>query len=184
MPCSPIRNFAEQFLGSTPKTSFLTISRMAETYGVACSIRDGFTWKATNEGGRKPDVDRRRLLCFYDAEGRITGHFGIQRDISERQKAEEALSRFNQRVKLLQQMDRAILSASPSKTLPMRHWIMFTSWSLAAAPAWWCSTSCWLRPRCGSSRLWGYQAEIGSEISPGVFGIIDQFAGRNGSHCP
>ena len=50
-------------------------------------------------------------ICFYDAEGRIHGHFGIQRDVTERKQAEEALSRFNQRLKLLQRTDRAILGA-------------------------------------------------------------------------
>jgi PAS domain S-box-containing protein len=28
-------------------------------------------------------------ICFYDAEGRITGHFGIQRDITERRRIVE-----------------------------------------------------------------------------------------------
>lgn len=32
-------------------------------------------------------------ICLYDQDGRITGHFGIQRDISERKRAEEALRR-------------------------------------------------------------------------------------------
>jgi PAS domain S-box-containing protein len=31
-------------------------------------------------------------ICLYDAEGRITGHFGIQRDITKRKRAEEALA--------------------------------------------------------------------------------------------
>src|SRR2546425_13270006 len=30
-------------------------------------------------------------MCFYDATGRITGHFGIQRDVSDRVKALEEL---------------------------------------------------------------------------------------------
>src|SRR5207244_11589582 len=30
-------------------------------------------------------------MCFYDAAGRITGHFGIQRDVSARVKALEEL---------------------------------------------------------------------------------------------
>ena len=29
-------------------------------------------------------------ICFHDAQGRITGHFGVQRDITERKRAEEA----------------------------------------------------------------------------------------------
>lgn len=32
-------------------------------------------------------------ICLYDAEGRITGHFGIQREVTDRKLAEEALRR-------------------------------------------------------------------------------------------
>jgi PAS domain S-box-containing protein len=42
-------------------------------------------------------------ICFYDADGRILGHFGIQRDVTERKRAEEALRKahdqLEQRVK-------------------------------------------------------------------------------------
>ena len=30
-------------------------------------------------------------LCFYDDQGRITGHFGIQRDVTQRDRADRAL---------------------------------------------------------------------------------------------
>lgn len=40
-------------------------------------------------------------ILLYDAEGRITGHFGIQRDISERRRAEEQLRESNERFRLL-----------------------------------------------------------------------------------
>jgi len=43
-------------------------------------------------------------ICFYDEQGRITGHFGIQRDVTER-------TRYNKRLRLLQHMGRAILAA-------------------------------------------------------------------------
>jgi PAS domain S-box-containing protein len=43
-------------------------------------------------------------ICFYDEQGRITGHFGIQRDVTER-------TRYYKRLGLLQHMDRAILAA-------------------------------------------------------------------------
>src|SRR5207237_2388208 len=33
-------------------------------------------------------------MCFYDAAGRITGHFGIQRDVSDRVKALEELEQY------------------------------------------------------------------------------------------
>jgi len=65
---------------------------------------------------RRADGSRMRVegdyICFLDAEGRVTGHFGIQRDVTDRVEAEEKLKRYNRRLTLLQQMDHAILSAS------------------------------------------------------------------------
>ncbi len=65
---------------------------------------------------RRADGSRMRVegdyICFMDADGRFTGHFGIQRDVTDRVEAEEKLKRYNRRLTLLQQMDRAILSAS------------------------------------------------------------------------
>jgi PAS domain S-box-containing protein len=60
-------------------------------------------WRRMFDAGRlHVESDERRLdgsrmwvegdyICFYDAEGKITGHFGIQRDVTERKQAEEAL---------------------------------------------------------------------------------------------
>lgn len=39
-------------------------------------------------------------ICFYDARGRITGHFGIQRDITERKVAEATLRNSEERLSL------------------------------------------------------------------------------------
>ena len=50
-------------------------------------------------------------ICIYDQEGRFNGNFGVQRDITSRKQAEHALQRYGQRLKLLRQTDRAILSA-------------------------------------------------------------------------
>jgi PAS domain S-box-containing protein len=73
-------------------------------------------WRRMFDSGRlHVESDERRLdgtpvsiegdyICFVDERGRITGHFGIQRDISERK-------RYGTRLMLLQQMDRAILAA-------------------------------------------------------------------------
>ena len=81
---------AEQFLGSTPHDLFV--------HDLAHG-RD--LWRRMFDAGRiHVESDERRLdgsrmwvegdyICFYDAEGRITGHFGIQRDVTERKKAEE-----------------------------------------------------------------------------------------------
>jgi len=103
---------AEQFLGSTPHDLF--VHDLAHGRNL---------WRRMFDAGRiHVESDERRLdgsrmwvegdyICFNDAEGRITGHFGIQRDVTERKQAEGALSRFNQRLKLLQRTDRAILGA-------------------------------------------------------------------------
>lgn len=40
-------------------------------------------------------------ICLYDAQGRITGHFGVQRDISDRQQAEEELRKSEERWQLV-----------------------------------------------------------------------------------
>jgi|GEM_PF-406860 len=102
----------EQFLGRTPKDVF------------AHNLRQGrdFCRQMLDAGHRHGESEERRLdgtpvwldgdyICIYDREGRFTGNFGIQRDITERKQAEQALRRYSQRLKLLRQIDRAILSA-------------------------------------------------------------------------
>ena len=37
-------------------------------------------------------------LCFYDAERRITGHFGIQRDVTERMRIEDELRVYREHI--------------------------------------------------------------------------------------
>ena len=44
-------------------------------------------------------------LCIYDDNGEITGHFGIQRDVTERKKAAKELERLNNR--LIEEMSKA-----------------------------------------------------------------------------
>jgi PAS domain S-box-containing protein len=95
----------EQFLGITPKGLF--------AHDVAHG-RD--LWRRMFDLGRlHVESDERRFdgtpiciegdyICFFDADGRITGHFGIQRDITERK-------RYSKRLTLLQRMDRDILAA-------------------------------------------------------------------------
>ncbi|HKW91786.1 MAG TPA: ATP-binding protein [Methylomirabilota bacterium] len=60
-------------------------------------------WRALFDAGHTHSItnERRRdgstmwvegdYMCFYDAAGRITGHFGIQRDVSDRIRAAEEL---------------------------------------------------------------------------------------------
>lgn len=115
----------EQFLDLTPNDFYQH------------NLRHGReVWRRFFDAGRlHVETDERKLdgtpisiegdyICFYDAEGRITGHFGIQRDITERKRAEEALRKSNQRLKTLQEIDRAILAArSPAQIAQaaMRH---------------------------------------------------------------
>ena len=94
----------EQFLGVTPAGLF------AHDPGHGRDL-----WRRMFDAGRlHVESDERRIdgtpisiegdyICFFDADGRITGHFGIQRDITERK-------RDSKRLRLLQQMDRAMLS--------------------------------------------------------------------------
>ena len=102
----------DQFIGITPAGLF------------AHDLRHGRDlWRRMFDAGRlHVESNERRVdgselivdgdyICFYDADGRITGHFGIQRDVTERKRAEIALQQYNKRLTLQQQMDRAILAA-------------------------------------------------------------------------
>ncbi|MCI0691779.1 sigma 54-interacting transcriptional regulator [candidate division KSB1 bacterium] len=107
----------EQFLGLTPNDFY--------EHNLAHGRE---VWRRFFDAGRlHVETDERKLdgtpmsiegdyICFYDSEGRITGHFGIQRDVTERKRAEAALRQYNQRLRTLQEIDRAILAArSPAQ---------------------------------------------------------------------
>ena len=102
----------EQFMGRRPKDVF------------AHNIDQGrqFVRQMLDAGHRHGESEERRqdgtpvwldgdYICIYDQEGRFNGNFGVQRDITGRKQAEHALQRYGQRLKLLRQTDRAILSA-------------------------------------------------------------------------
>ncbi|MEP6472427.1 MAG: histidine kinase, partial [Gemmatimonadota bacterium] len=86
------RATAEQLIGRTPNDFF----RHDPEGG-----RRG--WRALFDAGHSHSMTNERRLdgtpmwvegdymCFYDAEGRITGHFGIQRDVTERTLAADEL---------------------------------------------------------------------------------------------
>ena len=102
----------ESFLGTTPRDLF--------QHNLAHGRR---VWREFFDNGRlHVETDERRLdgtpikvegdyLCFYDAEGRITGHFGIQRDVTERERASHALRQYNRRLRVLHDIHLDILGS-------------------------------------------------------------------------
>jgi len=89
----------EQFLGLTPSDLFSHDPQ----YGKS-------VWREFFDAGRLHiETDERKFdgsqiwiegdyICFYDSEGRITGHFGIQRDVTERKKAEKEQERLRSEI--------------------------------------------------------------------------------------
>jgi formate hydrogenlyase transcriptional activator len=165
----------EQFLGWTPRDLF------------AHDLAHGRElWRRMFDAGRlHVESDERRLdgsrmwvegdyICFYDAEGRITGHFGIQRDITERKHAEEALLRFNRRLRLLQQTDRAILSAHSLEEIAQAAMVRIHE----LVPCRRASVVVF-DPGAGLGRIIGVyapgaaQPDVGSEVPLGIFGSLD-----------
>src|SRR5688572_8449600 len=100
----------ESFLGTTPKDLF----RHDLPHGRR-------VWREFFDRGRlHVETDERRIdgapiriegdyLCFYDEQGRITGHFGIQRDVTERERASQALRQYNRRLQVLHDIHLDIL---------------------------------------------------------------------------
>jgi formate hydrogenlyase transcriptional activator len=165
----------EQFLGWTPRDLF------------AHDLAHGRElWRRMFDAGRlHVESDERRLdgsrmwvegdyICFYDTEGRITGHFGIQRDVTERKQAEEALFRFNRRLRLLQQTDRAILAAHSLEEIA--HAAIVHIHELVPCRR---ASVVVFDPGPGLGRVVGVyapgatQPDVGSEVPLGIFGSLD-----------
>jgi PAS domain S-box-containing protein len=107
----------EEFLGTTPTDLF--------RHDLAHGRR---VWRDFFDRGRLHiETDERKVdgtpirvegdyLCFYDDQGRITGHFGIQRDVTERERANQALRQYNRRLQVLREIHLDILrSRSPQQ---------------------------------------------------------------------
>ena len=81
-----------ELIGLTPN-DFFRHDLVAGRRGWRELFDAGHTHSVTNE--RRLDGSAMWVegdyMCFYDATGRITGHFGIQRDVSERVRAAEEL---------------------------------------------------------------------------------------------
>ncbi len=54
-------------------------------------------------------------ICMYDAQGRITGHFGIQREITERKQAEQTLRDQRAEIERAHKMLELILETIPAR---------------------------------------------------------------------
>ena len=95
----------EQFIGRTPNDLF------------AHDIAQGrAAWRRMLDAGRlhsqseeykldgTPISLEGEYVCFYDAEGRITGHFGVQRNVTETRQAAELNEAFLSDMKALQEL--------------------------------------------------------------------------------
>jgi PAS domain S-box-containing protein len=92
----------EALIGLTPNDFF--------RHDVAAGRRG---WRALFDAGHTHSITNERRLdgstmwvegdymCFYDSEGRITGHFGIQRDVTERTHAAEELEQSREELRAL-----------------------------------------------------------------------------------
>ena len=88
------RGTQAQLIGLTP-SEFFRHDPAAGRRGWRALFDAGHTHSTTNE--RRLDGSTMWVegdyMCFYDAAGRITGHFGIQRDVTDRVLAAEELER-------------------------------------------------------------------------------------------
>ena len=91
-----------ELIGLTPG-AFFRHDPAAGRRGWRRLFDEGHTHSITNE--RRLDGSTMWVegdyMCFYDATGRITGHFGIQRDVTDRVLAEEELERSRSELRAL-----------------------------------------------------------------------------------
>ena len=104
---------AEQFLGLTPNDLFA--HDLAQRRAVWRELFDA--------GQRHIDADERKFdgtsmsiegdyVCLYDAQGRITGHFGVQRDVTEQRRIFQTLQEQERFLSALNDITRAALESS------------------------------------------------------------------------
>src|SRR5260370_1759188 len=92
----------ESLIGMTP-ADFFQHDLAAGRRGWRSLFDAGHTHSITNE--RRIDGSTMWVegdyMCFYDAEGRITGHFGIQRDVTDRTRAADELEQSREELRAL-----------------------------------------------------------------------------------
>jgi len=92
----------ETLIGMTP-ADFFRHDLAAGRRGWRTLFDAGHTHSITNE--RRIDGSTMWVegdyMCFYDASGRITGHFGIQRDVTDRTRAAEELEQSREELRAL-----------------------------------------------------------------------------------
>src|SRR5947207_360570 len=92
----------ETLIGMTP-ADFFRHDLAAGRRGWRALFDDGHTHSITNE--RRIDGSTMWVegdyMCFYDSGGRITGHFGIQRDVTDRTRAAEELQQSREELRAL-----------------------------------------------------------------------------------
>ena len=92
----------ETLIGMTP-ADFFRHDLAAGRRGWRALFDDGHTHSITNE--RRIDGSTMWVegdyMCFYDSGGRITGHFGIQRDVTDRTRAAEELEQSREELRAL-----------------------------------------------------------------------------------
>jgi PAS domain S-box-containing protein len=91
--CEQVRAPREELIGTTPRSRW---SARPEAWRANQRVlfergQCPMTARAVRADGSLFDVEG-SYACLYDGEGRISGHFGVQRDVSERLRLQERLA--------------------------------------------------------------------------------------------
>ncbi|HEY8143533.1 MAG TPA: ATP-binding protein [Kofleriaceae bacterium] len=91
--CEQLQASREELIGTTPRARWL--GRPAEWRANQRILFDRgqrrISVRAARADGRPFEVEG-SYACFYDSDGRVTGHFGIQRDVTDRLRMQQRLA--------------------------------------------------------------------------------------------